>query len=268
MIWTGALISVNGRVSPPGEAMLPLPDDGFFRGDGVFEVIRVYDGKPFAMEGHLDRMERSGAAIELRINREQIAVEATALLGRFGPADCLLRLIATRGGSRIGSIEPLPDHLPEITLASVTAAPTGILDGVKSLSYALNMQATRMARAAGADEALLVRPDGVVLEAPTSSLFWVTTDGRLRTSDLSAGILDSITRRALVDRMEVEEGQFPLEDVFEAAEAFLASTTREVQPVAAVDHHRFAAGAGPVTEAARQAFARALADAGIARRTA
>lgn len=263
MIWTGALISVNGRVSPPGEAMLPLPDDGFFRGDGVFEVVRVYDGRPFAMEGHLDRMERSGGAIELRIDRAAIAAEAAALLERLGRADCLLRLIATRGGNRIGSIEPLPDHLPEITLGSVTAAPTGILNGVKSLSYALNMQATRLARAAGADEALLVRPDGAVLEAPTSTLFWVTADGRLRTPGLDVGILDSITRQVLIDRMEVEEGHFPLEDVFEASEAFLASTTREVQPVAAVDHHRFATGAGPVTEAARRAFARALGDEGV-----
>ncbi len=265
MTWTGALISVDGKVSPPGEAMLPLPDDGFFRGDGVFEVVRIYAGRPFEMAGHLDRMERSAAAIELRIDRERISEEASALLRRFGPADCLLRLIATRGGRRIGSIESLPDHPPAITLAAVTAAPTGILNGVKSLSYALNMQATRMARAARADEALLVRPDGVVLEAPTSTLFWVTAGGRLRTPALETGILDSVTRRALVQRLEVEEGEFPLEDVLEAAEAFLASTTREVQPVAAIDHHRLDLDAAPVTAAARAAFTRALADDGIIR---
>lgn len=263
MVWTGALISVNGEVSPPGQAMLPLPDDGFFRGDGVFEVIRVYRGRPFAMAAHLDRMERSGAAIELRIDRDLIETEAGSMLERFGPADCLLRLIATRAGNRIASIEPLPDHLPAVTLSSVTAAPTGILNGVKSLSYALNMQATRMARVTGGDEALLVRPDGIVLEAPTSTLFWVTPSGRLRTPALEAGILDSVTRRALVDRLEVEQAEFPLEDVFEAVEAFLASTTREVQPVAAVDHHRLDVSENPVTAAARAAFAHALADEGI-----
>lgn len=268
MVWTGALISVDGEISPPGEATLPLPDDGFFRGDGVFEVVRIYAGRPFAMVAHLDRMERSAKTIELRLDRIRIETEAEALLDRFGPADCLLRLIATRAGHRIGSIEPLPEHGPTITLAGVTASPTGILNGVKSLSYALNMQATRMARAAGADEALLVRPDGIVLEAPTATLFWVTADGRLRTPGLEAGILDSVTRRTLIERMEVEQGEFPLEDLSEATEAFLASTTREVQPVAAIDGHRFDPAAAPLTAAARLAFARALADAGIEPRAA
>lgn len=264
MVWTGSLISVDGRVSPPGEAMLPLPDDGVFRGDGVFEVIRIYRGRPFALIPHLDRMERSAAAIELRLDRPRLETEAGELLSRFGQADCLLRLVATRAGHRIGSIEPLPEHTPSIVLASVTASPTGILNGVKSLSYALNMQATRMARATGAAEALLVRPDGVVLEAPTSTLFWVTPDGRLRTTELEAGVLDSVTRRKLIDRLEVEQGEFMLEDLFEASEAFLASTTREVQPVAAIDGHRFDLDRTPVTAAARAAFARALADDGIA----
>jgi len=265
MVWTGSLLSVDGVISPPGEAMLPLPDDGFFRGDGVFEVIRVYRGHPFAMAEHLDRLENSAAVIELRIDRDRIGAEARDLLERFGAGDCLLRLIASRGGHRVASIEPLPEHPPSITLASVTAAPTGILNGVKSLSYALNMQATRMARASGAEEALLVRPDGIVLEAPTASLFWVTTDGRLRTPGLEAGILDSVTRRKLIERLEVEAGEFTLEDLSEAAEAFLASTTREVQPVAAVDHHRLDPGAAPVTAAARAAFTRALAEDGIKR---
>lgn len=263
MAWAGSLISVNGKVSPPGEAMLPLPDNGFFRGDGVFEVIRVYGGRPFALREHLDRMERSGAAIELRFDRAAIEAEAGSLLRRFGEVDCVIRLIATRQGHRIGSVEPLPDRAPTITLGSVTCSPTVILNGVKSLSYALNMQATRLAQAAGAEEALLVRPDGIVLEAPTSTLFWVTPEGVLRTTALEAGILDSITRRKLIERLEVEEGEFRLEEVFEAEAAFLASTTREVQPVTAIDRRRLDPEGGPVTLAAREAFARALRDDGI-----
>ncbi len=263
MVWTGALISVNGEISPPGEAKLPLPDDGLFRGDGVFEVMRVYDGRPFAFREHLDRLERSGAVIELRPDRATVESEAKALLERFGPADCLLRVISTRSGHRIVSIEELPSHAPTISLAGVTSSPTGILNGVKSLSYALNMQATRMARAAGAAEALLVRPDGIVLEAPTSTIFWVTRDGRLRTTALEAGVLDSITRRKLVERLDVEEGEFPLGDLFEASEAFLASTTREIQTVESVDGHSLDPGDAPVTAAARAAFARALVDDGI-----
>ncbi|MDQ2622998.1 MAG: aminotransferase class IV [Actinomycetota bacterium] len=265
MAWNGALISINGEISPPGEAMLPLPDDGLFRGDGVFEVMRVYAGRPFAFPEHLDRMERSGAVIELAVDRPAIEADADLLLRRFGSGDCLLRLISTRQGNRIASIEPLPEHTPAITLATVTCSPTVILNGVKSLSYAMNMQATRMARAAGAAEALLVRPDGILLEAPTSTIFWVKCDGALRTTALEAGVLDSITRRKLIERLEVEEGEFPLEDLLGAREAFLASTTREVQPVESVDGHRFDLEDTPMARAARAAFAAALADAGIPR---
>jgi branched-chain amino acid aminotransferase len=108
---------------------------------------------------------------------------------------------------------------------------------VKSLSYAANMQATRIAVGRGADEALLVRPDGSVLEAPTSAVFWVSERGALRTPSLEAGILVSITRAQIVRELDVEEGQFGVDDVLGAREAFLASTTREVQPVARIDDH-------------------------------
>jgi branched-chain amino acid aminotransferase len=133
-----------------------------------------------------------------------------------------------------------------------------ILDGVKSLSYGANMHATRLAQSRGADEALLVRPNGTVLEAPTSSIFWASREGELRTPALGAGILDSITRRVVVAEVEVVEGQFELADLLGAGEAFLASTTREVQPVATVDDVELPTG-GPRTAEAQAAFARALA---------
>ena len=93
-------------------------------------------------------------------------------------------------------------------LATVTYSPTVILTGVKSLSYGANMQATRIAQARGADEALLVRPDGIVLEAPTSSIFWVSPEGGLRTPSIGSGILESITRAQIVQALHVEEGEF------------------------------------------------------------
>lgn len=265
MVWTGALISVNGKISPPGEAMLPLPDDGFFRGDGVFEVIRIYAGQPFALDAHLDRMEHSAAVIELPLDRPRLEAETEALLAEHPGADCLLRLVSTRAGRRVLAIEPMPDHPATIFLASVTASPTVILNWVKSLSYALNMQATRIARATGADDAVLVRPDGIVLEAPTSSIFWAGPDGRWKTPALETGILDSITRRVLVERLEPETGSFPLDDLLAASEVFIASTTREVHPVSAIDGHTFDTGNAPATAAARAAFAEALAAAGIGR---
>jgi branched-chain amino acid aminotransferase len=251
--------SLDGEVLDPGEAFLPLPDDGLLRGDGVFEVARVYNGRPFALADHFDRMERSAAAIDLSLERELLTEDVERLLDSQESQDCLLRIVQTRGGRRIVSIEPLPVHSPVITLATITYSPTVILNGVKSLSYAANMQVTRLARRTGAEEALFIRPDQVVLEAPTSAIFWATADKQLRTPALEAGVLDSITRRKIVERLEVEEGEFPLADLMEASEAFLASTTREVQPVSSVDGNELPEIDGPQTRAAAEAFAEALA---------
>jgi branched-chain amino acid aminotransferase len=222
----------------------------------VFEVIRLYRGRPFALTDHLDRLERSASAIELDAQRAELEPEIQALLEAHGEADAQLRLVVTRGGRRIALIEPLVEHLDSVRLATVTYAPTLILNGVKSLSYGANMQATRIAQAAGADEALLVRPDGIVLEAPTSTIFWIA-DGEVRTPALDAGILDSITRRAVVEGMEVAEGEYELDDLLGASEAFLASTVREIQPVFAVDAEAFEPG--PATLEARAAFEASIA---------
>jgi len=120
------------------------------------------------------------------------------------------------------------------------------------------MQATRLAQARGADDAILVRPDGIVLEAPTSTLFWATGDGTLRTPSLEAGILASITRDRLLRELDVEQGEFPLDDLLGAREAFLASTVREVQGVAAVDETELPECLGERTKAAAEAFAAVL----------
>jgi branched-chain amino acid aminotransferase len=254
------LASVDGSISPTAEATIPLADDGLYRGDGVFEVIRLYAGRPFALAEHLDRIERSAAAIELPVERGALEREIDALLEEFGEANAQLRIVLTRGGRRIAATEELPDKGETVRLASVTYSPTVILTGVKSLSYGANMQATRTAESRGADEALLVRPDGVVLEAPTSTIFWATAEGRLRTPALDVGILDSITRRQVVRELDVEEGSFELDDLLGASEAFLASTVREVQPVTHVDSQELQAR-GPRTAEAGEAFARVLAEA-------
>jgi len=252
------LASVDGLISDTAEARIPPADDGLLRGDGVFEVIRLYAGRPFALTEHLDRIERSAAAIELAVEREPLAAEIAALLERFGSHDGQLRLVITRGGRRLAFTENLPPRGETITLASVRYAPTIILTGVKSLSYAANMQATRIAQGRGAGEAVLVRPDGIVLEAPTSSLFWVSGDGRLRTPAIGTGILESITRARIVRELDVAEGEWPLGDLLAAEEAFLASTTREVQPVSAVDGNELPSVPGARTDEAAEAFAAVL----------
>jgi len=252
------LASVDGMISPTGEAMVPLKDDGLYRGDGAFEVIRLYEGKPFALPDHLDRLRRSGAAIQLEFDRPALEREIGALLTELGDADGQLRLIVTRGGRRLAMTEPIPPHAESIKLATVTYCPSVILNGVKSLSYAANMQSTRLAQARGAEEAVLVQPDGVVLEPPTSSIFWVSPQGALRTPALDNGVLESITRDRLVKALQVEEGAWPVADLRAAQEAFLASTTREIQAVAAIDGVELSQAPGPRTREAQEAFAATL----------
>jgi branched-chain amino acid aminotransferase len=254
---TPELASVDGLISATAEATIALPDDGLYRGDGVFEVIRLYGGRPFALREHLDRLERSAASIDLTVQRSLIERELEALLSAFGSGEAQLRIVVTRGGRRILATEKLPKRGASITLSAVTYSPTVILTGVKSLSYAANMQATRIAWGRGAGEALLVRPDGIVLEAPTSTIFWASPEGGLRTPSLAAGVLDSITRARIIHPLHVEEGEFPVEDLLGAREAFLASTVREVQPVAAIDGHELVTP-GPKTLEAQRAFERSL----------
>jgi branched-chain amino acid aminotransferase len=252
------LASVDGRITPTGEATIPLEDDGLYRGDGVFEVIRLYDGRPFALTDHYDRMQRSADAIELPLDRPALEAEVEALLAAAGGADAQLRLIVTRGGRRIAATEPVPAHAESIAVASIVYQPTVILNGVKSLSYGANMHATRLARGRGADEAVLVRPDGTVLEPPTSSIFWVS-ESELRTTALEAGVLASITRARLLAALAVSEGEWPIADLLGASEAFLASTTRDVQPVRSVDRAELGAVPGPRTIEAQDAFAATVA---------
>ena len=252
------LASVDGAVTPTAEAVVPMKDDGLYRGDGAFEVIRIYGGRLFALSDHFDRLERSAAAIQLEFDRAALEGEVEALLAEHGEGDGQLRLIVTRGGRRIAATEPLPPHAESLSLATVTYCPTVILNGVKSLSYAANMQATRIAKSQGADEAVLVQPDGTVLEPPTSSIFWVSPQGSLRTPALDSGVLESITRDRLVKALDVEEGAWPVADLRAASEAFLASTTREIQAVAAIDGTELPNAPGPRTREAQEAFAAAL----------
>lgn len=249
---------MDGTVTPTAEALVPMKDDGLYRGDGAFEVIRLYEGRPFALGDHLDRLQRSAAAIELCFDRAALEGEIEALLAAAGGPDGQLRLIVTRGGRRIAAVEPIPAHAESLSLAIVTYCPSVILNGVKSLSYAANMQATRLAQARGADEAVLVQPDGTVLEPPTSAIFWVSPEGGLRTPALDAGVLESITRDRLVKALHVEEGAWPVDDLRATHEAFLASTTREIQAVAAIDGRPLPAAPGPRTREAQEAFAATL----------
>ncbi|MBV9213313.1 MAG: aminotransferase class IV [Actinobacteria bacterium] len=250
----GELACLDGRTSPAAEAAIPVTDAGLLRGDGVFEVIRVYDGRVFALAEHLDRLERSAANLRLPypVPREALELETPALVEQRGGAgfDGVVRIVLTTGGRRIVITEPLPPSPAQVRLGFVTYAPTRVLDGIKSLSYAANMLSSRLARERGFDEALLVTPHGRVLEAPTASIFYVTDDGALCTPPLDEHILASITRDLVVRLAGGEERAAAAEELLAAAEAFIVSTTREVQPVAAIEDREFDAPGGRTRAAA------------------
>jgi branched-chain amino acid aminotransferase len=252
---TAELGSIDGQIAPSAELTIPATDEGLLRGDGVFEVIRVYDGVPFALDDHLARLERSGANLRLpEVFRAELESEIPELLEARGGAsfDGVLRVVVTRGGRRLLLTEPAAPKPRGVRLGVVTYAPTRVLDGIKSLSYGANMLCSRLAQERGFDEALLVTPHGRVLEAPTSTLFWVTADGTLCTPPLDEHILASITRDRLMRLLDVEERSCTLDDLNAGSEAFLASTIREVQSIGAVEEVTFEEG--PQTREAARAF--------------
>ena len=249
------LASFDGEIAPAAETVVPVTDEGLIRGDGVFEVIRVYDGHPFKLEEHLDRLERSGANLRLAVDRETVATEMWKLLAEAGtgPNHQAVRIMLTRAGHRIVMTEPLHPLPPVSRLTTITYSPTLVLDGIKSLSYAANMLMARLARERGYDDALLVTPGGTVLESTTSSIFWVR-DGRLCTPPLEDHILASITRALVLDVVadtgvaggQVSQRSVDLDELLEADEVFCASTMRDVQPVGCIDDTDFAAP-GPLS---------------------
>jgi 4-amino-4-deoxychorismate lyase len=267
-----AVLATGPGVVAAGPALDPL-DLALVRGDAVFEALRVYGGRPFRLEAHLDRLARSAEAVDLPLpdGLEDLATRAVAAAGG---GDAVLRLICTKGREGVGEGGPpspvdregsgeggpaafaictdIPASFEEerrrglrlvlLTSAAdplVRAASPWLLPGVKTISYAVNMAAQRAARARGADDAVLVGLGGELLEAPTANLWW-RTGHTLHTPSLELGILAGITRTVLRELapglgLKVLEGVFTAEDLAAADEAFLSSSTREIMPVVEVD---------------------------------
>jgi 4-amino-4-deoxychorismate lyase len=249
-----------GVVDGARPALDPL-DLALVRGDAVFEALRTYAGRPFRLPEHLDRLAASAAALELPLpgGLEELATRAVADAG----GDAVLRLICTRGreeppgaGDGGPAAFAICTDIPAVFEADrrrglrlvllttaadplVRAASPWLLPGVKSISYATNMAAQRTARAAGADDAVLVGLGGELLEAPTANLWW-RSGQTLFTPSLDLGILAGITRAVLGELaptlgLKVLEGVYTAEDLAAADEAFLSSSTREVMPVVEAD---------------------------------
>ena len=234
------LACVDGVLTPAAEARIPVTDDGLVRGDGVFEVVRLYGGVAFALDRHLARLAGSAEGLRLAYDAEAVREDVELLLAERADGDELVRIMLTRGGRRVALLEPLPVIPESCSLGQVTYAPPRLLDGVKSLSYAANMLASRLARERDFDEALLVTPHGRVLECPTSSFFAVR-DGAVMTPPLTEHILDSITRSLVIEIADVSETPLTVTELGTIDEAFIASSVVEVLAVRRIEGRELAA---------------------------
>jgi len=278
-----AVLALGPGVAKGARPALDPLDLALLRGEAVFEALRVYGGRPFRLQAHLDRLAASAAAVDLPLpaGLEELAGRAAAAAGG---GDAVLRLICTRGPDVPGEGGPaafaictdVPGSFEEerrrglrlVLLTTATdpllrAASPWLLAGVKTISYALNMAAQRTARAGGADDAVLVGLDGELLEAPTANLWW-RTGHTLHTPSLELGILAGITRTVVGELapglgLKVLDGVFTAEALTSADEAFLSSSTREIMPVVEVDGAPIADGRPGPTATALQAALRRLA---------
>lgn len=248
-----AIAWVDGRVVPASEATVPLTDEGFLRGDAVFDAMLVRQGRTHAMEAHLARLRRSGQALDLRIPVLRQVV--TDLLAAWGERDGILRVIVTRGGTVRGLLTTVP--WPQSQSVLVLDMPWGTaLTGVKTLSYALNQWATRQAVQRGADDALIVS-DGYVHELPTGAICLVHGDTISAPDHDRLPVLDSVTLAELRKVVDVVPAMPTLDDVRSADELFVVSASRPAVPVDRVlldDEELTYPSPGPVTAAARDAF--------------
>jgi 4-amino-4-deoxychorismate lyase len=261
-------VLIDGKPVDAGAASIPVFDALVLRGDGCFEAIRAYRGVPFQLEAHLARLEVSASMLEVPLPSD-IAGWVRTIAEEGG--DCIVRVLVSRGGD-VDSPEgptrvivlsmPVPPQPEEPSLAIVpapwhSAGASWDLMGAKTLSYAPNMAAVRAARRRGFDDAVLVDRDGVVLEGPTFSVAWMW-DGVLETPALDLGILDSITRRVLIEEakvvgVDVVEGRWATDRLLAADEALAFSTVREVSAVRRIEDRRYPSG--PVVTGLVEAFA-------------
>lgn len=251
------------------QELLAVTDSTVLRGDGVFEAVRSYGGRLFALDDHLARLAAGARALEIPLPDDtRIASWARTVAAEGGEG--IVRIIVSRGdavpgASAGGRIVVLHHPLP-FTPATVRLRPWAApwhpagrpweLAGIKTISYAPNLMASRLAGRDGFDDALLLADDGTVLEGPTFSVGWVA-DGTLRLPSTGLGILDSITRRHVValaheHGIPVEEGRFGLDDLLAADEAVALSTVKEVTPVISVGDREYPVG--PVTTRLRELF--------------
>jgi branched-chain amino acid aminotransferase len=275
-------IWINGKYFDKPDAKVSVYDHGFLYGDGVFEGIRVYEGKVFRLREHVERLYESSRAIKLEIpiSREQMIEAVQDAVKANAKKDGYIRLVVSRGAGYLGldprkttdpqviiivddiSLYPaeLYDNGMEIaTVATIRNHPNALNPRIKSLNYLNNILAKIEAIQAGCLEALMLNHKGEVAECTGDNIFLVKR-GVLRTPSIEAGILEGITRNAVIELAraagtEVQECPLTRHDIYAADECFLTGTAAEVIPVVKCDARPIGNGKpGPMTRQLRERF--------------
>lgn len=252
-------VYLNGKFVERDAATVSAFDRGFLYGDGLFETVRAYDGVPFALAEHLDRMAASAAFLGIPFPGNAVLAEAVGkLIDRNGLADAYVRITLTRG-EHTGALAPDPSTRPtllvearalqpypadlyrhgaDVVIASHRHESGSPLRAHKTSNYLTSILAKREATELGALEAILLDPAGIVCECATSNLFCVN-GGVLHTPPLDLNILPGVTRRTVMDLareagIDVREERFNAELLRSASEVFLTNSLMELLPVRSI----------------------------------
>lgn len=268
-----SIIWLNGRLLPVSGACISPLDHGLLVGDGAFETLVSCSGVPFAHKRHWQRLKSSCDALGIAVPDSQMLLDGMKEVMKANQLpDARLRITVTSGEGPLGSDRGGQPPTVIIACSSLTPWPEtdalitvpwprnerSALAGVKSISYAENVRALAFARSKGCGEALFTNTRGELCEGTGSNLFLVKS-GQVITPPLSSGCLAGVTRGLVIETCQsngipIEERPVSPDEVAGCSEAFLSSTTREVQAVARIDDHIFHGAPGPVTTTLRHLF--------------
>lgn len=269
------LVFHNGRVQHIDEVRLSPGQAGLLNGWGVFSTVRIYEGQPFAFNFHFDRLMRDAEKLMLPapFTREQVREGVMALIHANGLHDGCMRIYFVYNKIGIwGSEEEMPvtDWIMYTVDLPMRSGPVKLalqengrqalhpLAGTKVISWLQNVWVVEKAHKRGFEDAVLLNEFGNVTEATAANLY-IVKKGKVVTPPLSSGCLAGVSRLILLEAapnagIEIVEKDFAADDLFGADEAFITSTTRQVQPIAQIEEHHYKQAPGPITAKLAEVF--------------